>query len=109
VRTDVTIVLYILPIVTVRVEALFSLLHYHYHCNIIIIIVIIIIKGATGIISESFRTNLSNIPGKHDIKELQKTAVVDSAYIFNILHFPCNCITYVNSKSTCCTLRLFVD
>jgi hypothetical protein len=98
------IVLYILPIVTVTVEALFSPLHYHYHFNIIIIIM-----GATGTISESFRTYLSNIHGKHDIKELQKTAVVDSVHIFNILHFPCNCITYVNSRSTCCTLRLFVD
>ena len=54
--------------------------------------------GATGTISESFRTYLSHIPGKHDTKELQKTAVVDSAHIFNILHFPCNCIAYVNSR-----------
>jgi len=38
VRTDVIIVLYTLPVVTVTVEALFPLLHYHYHCNIIIVI-----------------------------------------------------------------------
>jgi hypothetical protein len=28
--------------------------------------------GATGTISKSFRQYLSNIPGKHEIKELQK-------------------------------------
>ena len=42
-RTDVIIVLYTLPVVTVIVEALFPFLHYYYHCNIIIIIIIIII------------------------------------------------------------------
>jgi hypothetical protein len=29
-----------------------------------------VITGATGTISESFRKYLSNIPGKHEIKEL---------------------------------------
>jgi len=72
-------------------------------------IIIIIIMGATGTISESFRTYLSNIPGKHDIKDPQKTAIVDPAQIFNIVHFPCNCITYVNSRLTCCIILLFVD
>jgi Co/Zn/Cd efflux system component len=57
-----------------------------------IVIIIIIIMGATGTISESFRTYLSNIPGKHDIKDPQKTAIVNSAHIFNILNFPCKCI-----------------
>jgi hypothetical protein len=28
----------------------------------------------TGTILKSFRQNLSNIPGRHEIKELQKTA-----------------------------------
>jgi len=56
------------------------------------IVIIIIIMGATGTISESFRTYLSNIPGKHDIKDPQKTAIVNSAHTFNILHFPCKCI-----------------
>jgi hypothetical protein len=32
--------------------------------------VIPVITGATGTISKSFRQNLSNIPGKHDIKEV---------------------------------------
>jgi len=72
------------------------------------IIIIIIIMGATGTISESFRTYLSNIPGKHDIKNPQKTAIVDPAHIFIILHFPCNCITYVKSRTTCYTVLLFV-
>jgi hypothetical protein len=31
-----------------------------------------VIIGATGNISESYRKYLSNIPGKHEIKELQK-------------------------------------
>ena len=31
-----------------------------------------VIKGATGTISKSFRKYLSNISGKHDIKEVQK-------------------------------------
>ena len=33
-------------------------------------IVILVIKGATGIFSESFRKYLSNILGKHEIKEV---------------------------------------
>ena len=32
------------------------------------------IIGATGTISESLRQHLSNIPGKHEIKELQKNS-----------------------------------
>ena len=35
--------------------------------------VIPVIIGATGTISKSFRKYVSNIPGNHDIKELQKT------------------------------------
>jgi hypothetical protein len=40
-----------------------------------------VITGATGTISKSFRKYLSSIPGKHDIKELQKTAVLGTALI----------------------------
>jgi len=36
------------------------------------IIVIPVIVGATGTISKSFRKNTSDIPGKHEVKELQK-------------------------------------
>jgi hypothetical protein len=46
-----------------------------------IIIIVIIIIGATGTISNSFRKYLSSIPGKHDIKELQKTAILGTAHI----------------------------
>jgi hypothetical protein len=37
--------------------------------------------GATGTISKSFRKYLSSIPGKHDINELQKTAILGTAHI----------------------------
>ena len=40
---------------------------------IIIIIIIIIIK--------TFRKYVSNIPGNHEVKELQKTAILDTAHI----------------------------
>ena len=45
------------------------------------ITVIPVIRGATGTISKSFRKYLSNLPGKHEIKELQKTAMLDTARI----------------------------
>jgi hypothetical protein len=37
--------------------------------------VILVITGTTGTISKSLRKYLSNIPGEHKIKELQKTAI----------------------------------
>ena len=37
--------------------------------------VIPVIIGATGTISKSFRKYVSNIPGNHKVKELQKTAI----------------------------------
>jgi hypothetical protein len=42
-----------------------------------------VIIAATGTISKSFRkySYLSSIPGKHDIKELQKTAILGAAHI----------------------------
>ena len=43
--------------------------------------VIPVIIGATGTISKSFRKYVSNIPGKHEVKELQKTAILDTAHI----------------------------
>jgi len=43
--------------------------------------VIPVIIGATGTISKSFRKYVSNIPGKHAVKELQKTAILDTAHI----------------------------
>jgi hypothetical protein len=41
--------------------------------------VIPVIIGATGTISKSFRKYLSNVPGKHEINELQKTATLGTA------------------------------
>jgi hypothetical protein len=43
--------------------------------------VIPIIIGATGAISKSFRKYVSNIPGKHEVKELQKTVILGTAHI----------------------------
>ena len=37
--------------------------------------------GATGTISKSFRKYVSNIPGNHDVNELQKTAILSTAHI----------------------------
>jgi len=37
--------------------------------------VIQVIIGAIGTISKSFRKYVSNIPEKHEVKELQKTAI----------------------------------
>jgi hypothetical protein len=42
---------------------------------------ITIIPGVTEIISESFGKYLSNVPGKHEIKELQQTAILGTAHI----------------------------
>jgi len=43
--------------------------------------VIPVIIGVTGNISKSFRKYVINIPGNHDIKELQKTAILGTAHI----------------------------
>jgi len=43
--------------------------------------VIPVIIGATGTISKSFRKYVSNIPGNHEVKELQKTALLGTAHI----------------------------
>ena len=44
-------------------------------------LIIIIIIGATETISKSFRKYVSNIPGNHDVRELQKTAILGTAHI----------------------------
>jgi len=43
--------------------------------------VIPVITGVTGTISISFRKYVSNIPGNHNVKELQKTAILGTAHI----------------------------
>jgi len=40
-----------------------------------------VIRGATGTISMSFRKYVSSIPGKYEVKELQKTAILGTAQI----------------------------
>jgi hypothetical protein len=40
-----------------------------------------VIIGATWTISKSFRKYVSNLPGNHEFKELQKTAVLGTAHI----------------------------
>jgi hypothetical protein len=40
-----------------------------------------VIIGATGTISKSFRKNMSNLPGNHEVRELQKTAILGTAHI----------------------------
>ena len=43
--------------------------------------VIPVIIRATGTFSKSFRKYVSNIPGKHKVKELQKTVILGTAHI----------------------------
>ena len=43
--------------------------------------VIPVIIGATAIISKLFRKYISNIQGNHEVKELQKTAILGTAHI----------------------------
>jgi len=43
--------------------------------------VVPVITGATGTVSKSFTKYVSNIPGKHEVKELQKTAILGTAHI----------------------------
>jgi hypothetical protein len=44
--------------------------------------VVPLIIGATETISKSFRTYLRYVPGNHDVRELQKTAILGTAHIF---------------------------
>ena len=48
--------------------------------HVLLLLLIIIIIGATGTVSKSFRKYVSNIPGKHEVKELQKTAILGTAH-----------------------------
>ena len=43
--------------------------------------VIPVIIGATGTILKSFRKYVSNIPGKHEVKELQKSAILGTVHL----------------------------
>jgi len=43
--------------------------------------VIPVIIGASGTISKPFRKYVSNVPGNHEVKELQKTAILGTEHI----------------------------
>jgi len=43
--------------------------------------VIPVVTGVTGTISKSFIKYVSNMPGNHKVKELQKTAILGTAHI----------------------------
>jgi len=43
--------------------------------------VIPVMRGATGTIPKSFRKDVSNIPGKYEVKKLQKTAILGTVHI----------------------------
>jgi hypothetical protein len=49
--------------------------------NNVKIMMIPVIIGATGTISKSFRKYVSTIPGNHEVRELQKTAILGTAHI----------------------------
>jgi hypothetical protein len=40
-----------------------------------------VIIGVIGTISKSFRKYVSTIPGNHEVKELQKSAILSTAHI----------------------------
>ena len=40
-----------------------------------------VVTGATGTIFKSFRKYMNDIPGNHDVKELQKRAILGTAHI----------------------------
>jgi hypothetical protein len=69
--------------------------------------VIPVIIGAAGAISKSFRKYSSNKPGKHEVKELQKTAILGTAHIlrkvlmlkYNRFNTETNGISTVNSNN----------
>jgi hypothetical protein len=54
-----------------------------------------VIIGATGTIPQSLRKYLSNMPGNHAIKEVQKTAVLGTTYILRkVLLYACKYKTF---------------
>jgi hypothetical protein len=69
--------------------------------------VIPVIIGATGTISKSFRKYVSNIPGKHEVKKLQKITILDTAHIlrkvlmykYNRFNTETNDISTMNSNN----------
>jgi hypothetical protein len=67
--------------------------------------VIPVTRGETGTISKSLIQYLSNIPGKHEIKELQKTAILGTAHYVQRKVLMLKCKTYFTGRNniTCST------
>jgi hypothetical protein len=66
--------------------------------------VIPIITGATGTISESSREYVSCISGKHEVSELQKTAILGSAHTLQKV-LTSKCKTFNMGNNVTCTIN----
>jgi hypothetical protein len=63
-----------------------------------------VIIGSTRTISTSFRKYLSNVPGIHEVKELQKTSILGTAHILRkVLRQKCN--RFNTGASDVCTMN----
>jgi hypothetical protein len=65
--------------------------------------VIPVITGATGNISKSFIKYLSNIPERHNFKELQKTVILATAHKLRELLMQKHKI-FITGNNTTCTI-----
>jgi hypothetical protein len=69
--------------------------------------VITVIIGATGTISKSFRKYVSNITRNHEVKELQKTAILGTAHILRkVLTYRYNGVNA--GTSNICTMNSYI-
>jgi hypothetical protein len=69
--------------------------------------VIPVIISATVTISKSFRKYVSNIPGNHEVKELQKTAILGTAHILRkVLTLRYNGV--ITGTSDMCTMNSYI-
>jgi len=65
-----------------------------------------VIIGTTWTISKSFRKYVSNIPGNHEVKELQKTAILGTAQTHTHTHTHCG--NYLCKSIIDSTLKLTI-
>jgi hypothetical protein len=66
--------------------------------------VISALKGTNGTISQSLRQYLTNIPGKHEIKELKQTDILGTANIlWKVLNVNVQNTFRVQNNITCST------
>jgi UDP-N-acetylglucosamine 2-epimerase len=65
--------------------------------------VIPVIIWGTGTISETLRQYMSNVPGKHEVKELQKTAVLCTAHTTESINLKVQNIFHGLNNITCST------